>query len=168
MESTPITADLVRGALELERTGRGLLPHRLPARARAQCPDEMLANAESQPSGVRLVFRTRATTVEVDALRTRTTYVGAPARPDGIYDLRVDGELVNQAYVGGGDVVELDWSNGSSETRPGPAGTIRFTGLPERDKTIELWLPWDETTELVDLRSDAPVEAVPPGERRVW
>ena len=168
MQPTPITTDLVRGALELERTERGLLPHRLPARARAQCSDPMLANAESQPSGVRLVFRTRATAVELDTLRTRTTYVGAPDRPDGIYDLRIDGEMVDQASVEGGNVVELDWTDGSSETRPGPVGTIRFTGLPDRDKTVELWLPWDETTELVELRTDAPVSAVSPGERRTW
>ncbi|MBQ1162110.1 lipase, partial [Streptomyces sp. A73] len=60
MLTTPLTADLLRGALDLERTERGLLPHRLPARARAQCDDGQLAMAESQPSGVRVVFRTRA------------------------------------------------------------------------------------------------------------
>ncbi|MGQ4420894.1 lipase, partial [Streptomyces sp. SAS_269] len=32
--TTPLTAHLVRGALDLERTEHGLLPHRLPARAR--------------------------------------------------------------------------------------------------------------------------------------
>ena len=37
--TTPITADLLRGAVELEATGRGVLPHRLPAWARAQCAD---------------------------------------------------------------------------------------------------------------------------------
>jgi hypothetical protein len=37
--TTPLTADLVRGAAELEPTGHGLRPHRLPARARAQSPD---------------------------------------------------------------------------------------------------------------------------------
>jgi GDSL-like lipase/acylhydrolase family protein/salicyl acyltransferaes SsfX3-like protein len=168
MQSTPITAELVRGALELEPTEHGLLPHRLPARARAQCGDPMLLNAESQPSGVRLVFETRATAVELDTLRTRTTYVGAPDRADGIYDLRVDGELVDQASVDGGNVIELDWTDGSTTTRPGPVGTVRFTGLPAQDKLVELWLPWDETTELVELRTDAPVTAVPPGRRRVW
>ncbi|NEE42337.1 lipase, partial [Streptomyces sp. SID7982] len=46
--STPLTADLLRGALEVERTGRGgLLPHRLPARARSG-GDEQVAQAESQ------------------------------------------------------------------------------------------------------------------------
>ena len=48
--ATPITADLVRGALELEPTDRGLLLHRLPARARAQAGgDGQLLMAESHP-----------------------------------------------------------------------------------------------------------------------
>lgn len=73
----------MRGALDLERTARGgLLPHRLPARARAQFGgDEQVAQAEAQPSGVRLVFRTRATAVELDVLRTIVAYRGvSPAR----------------------------------------------------------------------------------------
>ena len=93
MTTTPITADLLRGALDLERTEHGLLPHRLPARARAQCADGQLAMAEAQPSGVRLVFRTRATAIELDTLRTKMAYRGAPPRPDGVYDLLVDGRL---------------------------------------------------------------------------
>ena len=64
--TTPVTADLLRGALDLERTAHGVLPHRLPARARRQIPDDQLAMAEAQPSGVRLAFRTRATAVELD------------------------------------------------------------------------------------------------------
>lgn len=48
--TTPITPDLVRGGLELEETAHGVLPHRLPARARAQCSDPQVAMAESQPS----------------------------------------------------------------------------------------------------------------------
>ncbi|MEV8210187.1 hypothetical protein AB0P40_34475, partial [Streptomyces sp. NPDC079189] len=89
--TTPITAGLLRGALDLERTERGVLPHRLPARARQQIPDGQLAMAESQPSGVRLAFRTRATAVELDVVATKRVYVGAPPRPDGVYELLVDG-----------------------------------------------------------------------------
>nr|MDT0526994.1 lipase [Streptomyces sp. DSM 41633] len=40
--TTPITPALLRGALELELTERGALPHRLPAHARAQIPDGQL------------------------------------------------------------------------------------------------------------------------------
>ncbi|MFI9342073.1 GDSL-type esterase/lipase family protein [Streptomyces sp. NPDC052773] len=164
-----VTANLLRGALDLERTARGVLPHRLPARARAQCADPQLAMAESQPSGVRLVFRTRATAVELDTVPTKRVYVGAPPRPDGVYDLLVDGAPTGQATVAGGDTLTIDMATGSFESRPGPAGTVRFDGLPDRLKVVEIWLPHNETTELVALRTDAPIEAVPgdPG-RRVW
>ncbi|WP_393062660.1 GDSL-type esterase/lipase family protein [Streptomyces sp. LN549] len=166
--TTPITADLLRGALDLERTERGLRPHRLPARARAQCADGQLAMAEAQPSGVRLVFRTRATAIELDALRTKTAYEGAPPRPDGVYDLLVDGRLAGQDRATGGNVLMVDMTTGSAETRPGPLGTVRFSGLAEGVKDIEIWLPYNETTELVALRADAPVEPAPESGRKVW
>ncbi|MFI0715028.1 GDSL-type esterase/lipase family protein [Streptomyces inhibens] len=166
--TTPITADLLRGALDLERTEHGVLPHRLPARARAQCADGQLAIAEAQPSGVRLVFRTRATAVELDTLRTKMAYQGAPPRPDGVYDLFVDGRLAGQASVTGGNVLMVDMATGSAETRPGPVGTVRFPGLPDRVKDVEIWLPHNEITQLVALRTDAPVEAVPDWGRKVW
>ncbi|MDX3711529.1 SGNH/GDSL hydrolase family protein [Streptomyces europaeiscabiei] len=166
--TTPITADLLRGALELERTEHGVLPHRLPARARAQCADPQLAMVESQPSGVRLVLRTRATAVELDALRTKRIYVGAPPRPDGLYDLLVDGRLTARASVPDGNTVTVDMTTGTSEHRPGPPGTVTFTDLPAGLKTIEIWLPHNETTELLALRTDAPVEPAPDPGRRVW
>ncbi|MFB4270585.1 GDSL-type esterase/lipase family protein [Nonomuraea sp. GTA35] len=166
--TTPITAGLLRGALDLERTARGLLPHRLPARARAQCADGQLAMAQSQPSGVRLAFRTRATAVELDTLPTKRIYLGAPPRPDGVYDLLVDGRLTGQASLSDGDAITIDLATGSAEHRPGPIGTVRFAGLPDREKDVEIWLPHNETTELVALRTDAPVEPVPDRGRRVW
>ncbi|MBW5423238.1 lipase [Streptomyces sp. BG9H] len=172
MITAPITLslarDLLRGALDLERTEYGVLPHRLPARARAQCADGQLAMAESQPSGVRLVFRTRATTIELDTLRTKTAYEGAPPRPDGVYDLLVDGTLAGQASVTGGNVLKVDMTTGSSETVPGPVGTVRFSGLPDRVKHVEIWLPHNEVTQLVALRTDTPVEPAPEQGRKVW
>ncbi|MGS2647196.1 GDSL-type esterase/lipase family protein [Streptosporangium sp. LJ11] len=166
--TTPVTADLLRGALDLQDTAHGVLPHRLPARARAQCADGQLAMAESQPSGVRLVFRTRATAVELDTLPTKRVYVGAPPRPDGVYDLLVDGRLAGQAGVTGGNTLTMDMTTGTTVLRPGPAGTLRFTGLPGRMKDVEIWLPHNETTELIALRADAPVEPAPDRGRKVW
>ncbi|MFG3094167.1 GDSL-type esterase/lipase family protein [Streptomyces sp. NPDC048202] len=166
--TTPLTADLVRGALELERTERGLLPHRLPARARAQCADPQLHLAESQPSGVRLVFRTRATAIELDTLPTKRAYLGAPPRPDGVYDLLVDGQLAGSSSVTGGDTLTIDMATGAAERTSGPVGTARFSGLSAEDKTVEIWLPHNETTELVALRTDAPVEPVLTSGRPVW
>ncbi|MEV6808724.1 GDSL-type esterase/lipase family protein [Streptomyces sp. NPDC051132] len=168
MHTIPLTADLLRGALDLERTARGLLPHRLPARARAQNTDPQLSMAESQPSGVRLALRTRATAVELDTLPTKRVYPGTPPRPDGVYDLVVDGRPAGSARLAEGDTLTVDLATGTVEHRPGPVGTVRFAGLPDTVKDVEIWLPHNETTELVALRADAPVEPVPATGRRVW
>ncbi|MFE3186580.1 GDSL-type esterase/lipase family protein [Streptomyces violascens] len=168
LKTTPITDQLLRGAIELEHTEHGVLPHRLPARARARGVDAQLAMAETQPSGVRLAFRTRATTVELDTLPTKRVYVGAPPRPDGVYDLLVDGRLAGRGSVAGGNTVTIDMSTGSITTAPGEVGTLRFAGLPDTVKNVEIWLPHNETTELVALRTDAPVEPVPDSGRKVW
>ncbi|WP_431953253.1 GDSL-type esterase/lipase family protein [Actinacidiphila sp. bgisy167] len=167
--ATPVTAELLRGALDVERTRSGLLPHRLPAAARRQIPDEQLATAQAQPSGVRLAFRTRATTVELDALPTKRVYRGFPPPPDGVYDLLVDGRLAAQTTVPGGNVREItDMLTQTAELHEGPPGTARFEGLPPGDKDVEIWLPHNETTELIALRSDAPIAASGPRGRRVW
>ncbi|MFH9412612.1 GDSL-type esterase/lipase family protein [Streptomyces rochei] len=168
--STPLTPDLVRGALDLERTRHGLLPHRLPARARAraQNTDGQLAMAESQPSGVRLALRTRATVLELDTLPTKRVYAGAPPRPDGVYDLLVDGRPAGQGTVAGGNTLTIDMTAGTASLEPGPVGTLRFPELPPGDKTVEIWLPHNETTELVALRADAPVGPAPDPGRRIW
>ncbi|MFE1202431.1 GDSL-type esterase/lipase family protein [Streptomyces sp. NPDC058762] len=166
--TTPITPDLLRGALDLERTERGLLPHRLPARARAQNNDGQLAMAESQPSGVRLALRTRATALELDTLPTKRVYVGAPPRPDGVYDLLVDGRPAGRGSVAGGNTLTIDMTAGTAGLESGPVGTLRFTDLPRGSKDIEIWLPHNETTELVALRTNAPVAAAPDPGRRVW
>lgn len=166
--TTPVTPDLLRGHLDVERTAHGLLPHRLPARARRQIPDEQLAMAEAQPSGVRLVFRTRATAIGLETLPTKRAYRGVPAPASGVYDLLVDGDPVARAGVPGGNTRVIDMTTGSAELHPGPPGTAWFRGLPARDKTVEIWLPHTEITELIALRTDAPVTAAPDRGRRLW
>jgi hypothetical protein len=166
--TTPVTAALVRGALEVEETARGVLPHRLPAWARAQVPDPQLLMAESQPSGVRLAFRTAATTIELEALPSKRVYAGAPARPDGVYDLVVDGRLAGQGSIPGGTVLTTDLMTGRAERTDGEPGRVRFDGLPAREKDVELWLPHDETSEPIALHTDAPVVPAPAGDRRTW
>lgn len=166
--TTPITAELLRGVIEIEHTELGLLPHRLPSWARAQCADPQLAMVEAQPSGVRLVFRTAATHIELDTLPTKRNYLGMPARPDGVYDLCIDGRLERQATAPGGKVLRIDMSNGTATLEPGQPQTLRFADLPGQPKLVEIWLPHNETTELVALRSDAPIQAVTERGRPVW
>ncbi|MFI1227564.1 MULTISPECIES: GDSL-type esterase/lipase family protein [unclassified Streptomyces] len=166
--TTPITPAILRGALDLEHTERGVLPHRLPAHARLQIPDNQLAMAESQPSGVRLAFRTRATAVELDVVATKRVYPGAPPRPDGVYELLVDGRPAGRAGATDGDTLTIDLASMTTQMRPGPVETLRFTGLPEDEKDVEIWLPHDETTLLVALRTDAPLQSPRPSGRPVW
>lgn len=167
MVNTPISAAFLHGAQELEQTAHGVLPHRLPAWARAQCADPQLAMAESQPAGCRLAFDTRSTEIELDALRTRPAYVGMPMRPDGIYDLLIDGQLTAQASLTGGNVLMKDAAAGTEELLAGAPGTIRFANLPHRLKSVEIWLPHNEITELIALRSDQSLEPSPIT-RPVW
>ena len=166
--ATPLDPDFIRGALDLETTANGLMPHRLPAWARHQIPDEQLTMAEAQPSGVRVVFRTEATAIELDVLPTKMVYPGAPPRPDGVYDLLIDGRLAAQSSVSGGNVRTMDLTSGAVVTEPGPVGTLRFAELVGGSKHVEIWLPHNEITELVALRTDAPVDVVSAVERMVW
>jgi hypothetical protein len=168
MHTHAIDFTILRGALELEATPHGLLPHRLPQWARTQCPDPQLMMVEAQPSGVRLVFATTATVIELETLRTKRVYTGMPARPDGVYDLLIDGVLAAQASADGGNVMTINLATGAMHTEAGLPDTVRFDGLPARVKQVELWLPFNETTELVALRTDAPIAPVPRDARTVW
>jgi hypothetical protein len=124
------------------------------------------AVAQAQPTGVRLAFRTSARVLELDALPTRRVFLGVPPAPVGVFELVVDGRLVATAAVPGGNTVLVDLAGGPGSTEPGTAGTLRFD-LPAGTNDVELWLPHSEGTELVALRTDAPVFALPdPG--RVW
>ena len=167
MITTTIDQRVLRGALELEHTQYGVLPHRLPGWARSQFPDEALARAEAQPSGVRLVFRTRATAIELDVLATKTAYRGMGQRPDGVYDLVVDGRLTASATAPGGNLATIDMMSQTSTIEPGPPGTVAFSNLSEALKDLEIWLPHTEITELLALRTDAPIEMMP-SMGRVW
>jgi hypothetical protein len=123
---------------------------------------------EAQPSGVRLVFRTSATVIELTTRPTKRDYPGLPARPDGRYDLYVDGEFAGSTTVAGGNVMIMNFTGTPPELRPGPIGTARFDRLADRTKDVELWLPWDEVTELITLQTDRPIELITSVDRPVW
>ena len=163
---TPVTESLIRGAVEYETTARGLRPHRLPASVRTRFPDPQLLMAESQPSGVRLVFTTTAEHLEVVLHPTRVVYLGAD-RPRGRVDLLVDGVLHHSDELTGGSFTEVDMSTGASRQVDGPSHVNVFPGLPAGAKQVEIWLPHNESVELAELHSDAPV-APWTSDRPVW
>jgi hypothetical protein len=145
-----------------------LLPLRLPEAALAQGHDDYLRLMASQATGVRLALRTAATLVELDVVATRTVFHGTPAGPPGLFELLVDGALTDEAAASGGASAGVNMATGAVTYSAGTAGTVRFEGLPGREKDIEIWLPHSEVTELIALRSDAPVQASPEAGKRVW
>ncbi len=166
MITTAITPALVHGAAELETTPRGLRPHRLPAWVRGRFPDPQLLMTEAQPSGVRLVFTTTAEQLEMVTHPTRVAYLGAD-RPRGHVDLLVDGEPVHSDTLTAGSYTEVNMSTGASRQVEGPAHTSVFPRLAAGSKVVEIWLPHNESVELVELHSDAPVQPHRSG-RPVW
>ncbi|PYE20154.1 GDSL-like lipase/acylhydrolase family protein [Williamsia limnetica] len=166
--TTPITLGLLRGAADLEYTAPGVVMHRLPAAARSQHCDPQLTMAESQPAGVRLVFRTAATLIELDVLSTKRHHVGLPPRPDDVFELFVDGQPAGRAIAPPGTTITVDMAAGTVDHRPGPVSTLEFGDLGPGVKDVEIWLPHNENMELVELRTDAPVEPATDTPRPVW
>lgn len=163
-----IEPSLLRGFVELEQTQFGLLPHRLPAWARAQCSDLQLAMVEAEPSGVRLVFDSAATTIELDVMTLRRQIVGVPPRHVGVYDLCIDGRLHSQQSVKDATILRLDMVSGTTVREPTGVQTLRFDDLPSADKRVEIWLPYNEITELGALRANAPITPSTDKARPVW
>ncbi|MEV4513412.1 GDSL-type esterase/lipase family protein [Dactylosporangium sp. NPDC049525] len=152
-----VLPELVHGIAEVEATPRGIRPHRLPTWVREQFPDGQLLSMESQPSGVRVVFQTTASTVELVTHPTRIAYVGAE-RPRGHIDVYADGALAVRDVLTGGDRIEVDLATGQTAFTPGQAHTTTVAGLPTGRHRLEIWLPHNETVELIELRADAPIE----------
>jgi len=145
------------------------LTNRLPAWALSQVVDPAVPFVSSMPSGGRLEYATDATTVELDVLVTRIHYLTRPLTP-AVFELVVDAEVVDHADVTSGNVLRYERPLATDfEFVRGERETVRFTGLPAGDKTVELWLPHDATVQLGELRVDDGAKlAAPPGGRRRW
>lgn len=134
--TVPLTLDYIHGAFELSHTSDGVVPHRRPAWAVRQAHDPQISMMETQPSGARIAFRSVATEIEVTLLRTRTTYTGVPARPDGVIGLVIDGETVSHLTTNGGETTTINFDTGQPMVEYGPEFTAHFTGLAGRIKTV--------------------------------
>ncbi|GAA3020218.1 SGNH/GDSL hydrolase family protein [Streptomyces drozdowiczii] len=165
---TPLAPAMLRGAATARSTERGVMPLRLPEAALMQGHDDYLRLTASQAAGVRLALRTAATVVELDVVATRTVFRGAPVGPPGMFDLLVDGRLAGEAAASGGATAGVDLATGAVTYSAGTAGTVCFDGLPKQEKDIEIWLPHSEVTELIALRTDAPVRATREASKRIW
>ncbi|WP_432947436.1 GDSL-type esterase/lipase family protein [Kribbella sp. CA-253562] len=161
MITTPLTAELVHGALELEATDRGLRPHRLPRRVRERYADAQLQLMEAQPSGVHVAVVTTARRLTLEVHATRVAYRGVK-RARGNIDVVVDGIFHTSHTLAEGDSVELDLQTGTNTFVPGSSDSVTVEDLPAGEKNVEIWLPHNEQVDLIGLQSDAPVYAVTP------
>ncbi|MGH2356008.1 MAG: GDSL-type esterase/lipase family protein [Chloroflexota bacterium] len=100
------------GVVSLHPNGDWVMPWRVPYEERGLFPGPLVERA-AMPAGVRLAFRTDATSV---AGRCVAAPESAPI------DLCCDGALIGTAPLAGND-------------------GFRFEGLPAGEKLIELWLP---------------------------
>jgi hypothetical protein len=64
-------------------------------------------------------------------------------------------------------MITIDPATGAQQIEPGDVESLVFSRLPSGDKFVEIWLPHNESVELVELRSDAPVSAAGPASL-VW
>src|ERR1043165_6413365 len=141
----PIGRSMIRGAVEIEETARGLLPHRLPHWARRQIPDRFMVQTSAESAGVRLAFRTAADVVELDVRARRLAADAHRPFPPSAYEITERGGLVATAGAVAGSRYLFTFELPSGEIVPGPDATVRFEGLAtgvERD--LELWLPYHD------------------------
>ncbi|HZE38232.1 MAG TPA: SGNH/GDSL hydrolase family protein [Stackebrandtia sp.] len=153
-----IEPSMIRGAVEIERTPRGLTPHRLPRWARRQIPDRFMVQTSAESAGVRLSVRTAAETIEVDVQARRIADDADTPFPPSVYEITSGATVVASAKAVAGSRFVFTFERPSGDIVAGPDATVRFEGLgtgAERD--LELWLPYHDHVELLGLRADAPV-----------
>ena len=146
LTTTPITADLVRGALELEQTEPACSPTGCPP---GPGPGARPAAADGREPALRrtpgLPYGGHHHRARHPARPSACTSAPRPA-PTGSTTCVVDGQLVDQGTVPQGRAIVIDMTKGSFEQRDGEPGTLRFEGLPADPKDVEIWLPHGETT----------------------
>ena len=112
MQQIRLDEILFHGAISFERVGEGVRAWRLPFDEISLYAPPLVEQAR-QPAGVRIGF----------VSNTRTVVLGlVPIDEERQVDLVLDDELVQTGIVAPG------------------ADSVRFEGLPEREKRIELYL----------------------------
>lgn len=155
----------LRGALDLDRSERGVVPRRLPAWTRMRLPDVNTEYVVQCGAGVRIAFATNARLLELDVLTHRIAMESVPLSPPA-FDLRIDGSFLATAYATHGAVTTVHLNGGIVE-QPGAVDTLRFQ-LDSRWHEVEIWLDLAAVTELRGLRADGEVRAPEPIAVRRW
>jgi hypothetical protein len=167
-----ITADLerdvvIRGAVRIERTARGLLPRRATEEAFRRIPDDFMRASVGQSAGIRLAFRTAATRLELRVSGMKMTELPDTPMPEGWYDVTRDGEIVASAASTVGPRFVFSFERPDAFRVDGPDDVLAFD-LPGGDAEYELWLPYTDEVELLGLSADALVLPATASDRPRW
>ncbi|PPG09880.1 hypothetical protein C5C27_12165 [Rathayibacter sp. AY2B7] len=160
----------IGGQLELLPVEGGLRPVRLPQRFWSRFPprSDMLQTMVTRPSGVRLLARTTATSITLRVRATAVQFGDDPVAPDAfVATIAGHDDLVVRSPVTA--VQHLTPSGDATGTEQlHPFSTVEFAGLPEGEKTVQLWLPQMTMIDLLGIEADAPLHPGPGRERPVW
>ncbi|WP_160142410.1 GDSL-type esterase/lipase family protein [Arthrobacter sp. SLBN-100] len=156
-EGFALIRDAVCGALQVEAVENGISISRLPGWTRAQYgEDPLIGRASSETSGVRLVFMSSASWIELEMTFTRVSaeWLGFPARP-AVVSLTTGGGHEESAFFEEGNLQEIRPDQPPAMV-PGSPTRVRFELPPvDGDQTVEIWLPHNSSIQLHRLRADS-------------
>lgn len=165
VETFPSGAVEVVGALDLAEGARGVRPRRLPAWTAPQIPTRNYDFVLTMTSGVRLATHTAASTIDLVVEIIGIDPKGEWPAPI-VIELVVDGQRRASRVVPQSQATLVDPETYSIVRRGEPV-TLRFSGLGDGPKNIELWLPHSCSVELIEVRANAPLFS-PHDSRPVW
>ncbi len=144
---------LIRGAIDFQRSEKGVVPLRLPSKTLDFSPDPSLTMMARMGSGVRLSAITNSPVIELEVEETGLRMLPGP-RLAATFDLYVDGTFHARLKALDGPTVVVDAAQPTRPPviEPGKPSILRFEGLPTRRKQIEIWLPQSAVTRIRALR----------------
>ncbi len=157
----------IDGAVSVVETDDAVIPHRVDRRFAHQLP-VVTTFVEGMPSGVRLVFATDADSVTIRCTPMRLSF-GIEPLP-AVFDLVVDGELIDSVEAHFGHTVVVDPASGDTDFVSGEAGQVTLAGVPSQSSTVEVWLPQSAGVEIhsVSLPSGCSFRPAPVDDRPRW
>lgn len=124
------------------------------------------------PSGVRLRFRSEATEISLEVHVMPLTIARVIEEPrTARFDLVIDGqEIATEAASKGGQIrLEMDGPLVTSEEFiRGEGEEIRFSGLSNQMKEIEIWLPAGAMVEIRSISANGEIHPPTPTNKKRW
>lgn len=162
--------ECVRGAVEISHAQTGIVLHRTSARSRVQYGDVFLDFADQCPSGVRFDCMTDADYVEFTLRLTRITMGPAPTPP--VLDVIIDEGEAAAFPADSFSVVTLS-PGGAIDINEAPPSCVRIPltsetqgndeglGRPGAKRRVQIWLPANAITEILDITAEAGASFAP-------